>query len=171
LLINAGRIWPALMSFGSGKKIFNMATVAAVILSAWLVFSAVKVFPDYLSYFNELVGGSDSGWKYLDDSNVDWGQDLKRLKKFIVQNPDALVVYPWLPGNAALKYYGIEPDKNVVSANTLWWREPKGIYAVSGHLLIRAQRVARAAGDPAMNWLKLYTPVERIGQSFFIYKF
>jgi hypothetical protein len=35
--------------------------------------------PGYLSYFNVLAGGARGGWRYLLDSNLDWGQDLKRL--------------------------------------------------------------------------------------------
>ena len=35
--------------------------------------------PGYLSYFNLLAGGARGGWRYLLDSNLDWGQDLKRL--------------------------------------------------------------------------------------------
>lgn len=35
--------------------------------------------PGYLSYFNALAGGSSGGWRYLLDSNIDWGQDLARL--------------------------------------------------------------------------------------------
>jgi len=35
--------------------------------------------PGYLSYFDFLAGGSAGGWRYLLDSNIDWGQDLARL--------------------------------------------------------------------------------------------
>ena len=35
--------------------------------------------PGYLSYFNVLAGGARGGWRWLLDSNLDWGQDLKRL--------------------------------------------------------------------------------------------
>ncbi|HEX5042716.1 MAG TPA: glycosyltransferase family 39 protein [Candidatus Polarisedimenticolaceae bacterium] len=35
--------------------------------------------PGYLAYFNVLAGGARGGWRYLLDSNLDWGQDLKRL--------------------------------------------------------------------------------------------
>jgi len=186
LLINSGRIWaifarscgltmsnivsPQVIEF-FGKRFVRAGTISMIILSVWYVVSAVRIFPDYLSYFNELTGGSSNGWKYLDDSNIDWGQDLKRLKKFIVQNPDALVVYPWPPGNEALKYYGIAPEKNLFFIKKNWWAEPKGLYAISSYFLIRAQRIAAAKNDPAMDWLKLYQPSSRIGQSFFVYDF
>ncbi|HWP86132.1 MAG TPA: glycosyltransferase family 39 protein [Terriglobia bacterium] len=52
-------------------------------LLAWQAASVVRTHPSYLAYFNELVGGPDGGWRYVTDSNVDWGQDLKRLAAFV----------------------------------------------------------------------------------------
>src|SRR4029077_2189123 len=38
-----------------------------------------RIHPHELSYFNPLAGGPEGGRRYLSDSNVDWGLDLKRL--------------------------------------------------------------------------------------------
>jgi hypothetical protein len=57
--------------------------VALVLLLAWQVGGTLRIFPDYLAYFNEAVGGPSRGHKYLVDSNLDWGQDLKQLKSYI----------------------------------------------------------------------------------------
>ena len=35
--------------------------------------------PHFLAYFNTLAGGADQGYRYLADSNTDWGQTLKEL--------------------------------------------------------------------------------------------
>jgi 4-amino-4-deoxy-L-arabinose transferase-like glycosyltransferase len=37
--------------------------------------------PHHMSFFNVLAGGSEAGHRFFADSNVDWGQDLKRLAK------------------------------------------------------------------------------------------
>jgi hypothetical protein len=52
-----------------------------------------------------------------------------------------------------------------------WWREPKGRYAINTVLLIRMQLLSDQRHDTGLNWLSLYKPVDRIGQSFFIYEF
>jgi len=57
-----------------------------VILGAlflWQALSVVSVYPHFLAYFNELAGGPNNGYLYAVDSNLDWGQDLKRLTKWI----------------------------------------------------------------------------------------
>ena len=53
---------------------------AAVVLTASCFVSFALATPRYLSYFNVAAGGPRGGVRHLVDSNVDWGQDLRRLK-------------------------------------------------------------------------------------------
>ena len=41
--------------------------------------SAIQIHPYQLAYFNRFAGGPAAGSRYLDDSNIDWGQDLPSL--------------------------------------------------------------------------------------------
>ncbi len=60
------------------------ATRAAIAGLAFWIFSVpVLAYPSYLSYFNEAAGGPGEGYRYVTDSNYDWGQDLKRLATFV----------------------------------------------------------------------------------------
>jgi len=43
---------------------------------------SVRGGPDYLAYFNELAGGPAGGWRYLGDSNLDWGQNRSRAEEY-----------------------------------------------------------------------------------------
>jgi hypothetical protein len=52
-------------------------------LVCWYIFGVISVHPHYLAYFNELAGGSSNGYRYLSDSNVDHGQDIKRLGAYL----------------------------------------------------------------------------------------
>jgi hypothetical protein len=65
-----------------------VACVAAGAL-AWSVGSSLYYYPHSLSYFNELVGGPTGGHYHLDNSNIDWGQDLLYLKRWYDQHPEA----------------------------------------------------------------------------------
>jgi hypothetical protein len=58
------------------------ACVVAVLL-AWHVVSSARAYPDYLAYSNEFWGGPANTYKYLTDSNTDWGQQLKAVKKYL----------------------------------------------------------------------------------------
>ncbi len=62
--------------------------VGVVSATIWSVGSSLWVYPHSLSYFNEAVGGPHCGGKCLLDSNIDWGQDLLYLKRWISDHPN-----------------------------------------------------------------------------------
>jgi len=78
--------------------------VAALIGSCFV--SSVLAFPGYLSYFNVAAGGARGGAQHLVDSNVDWGQDLGRLKHWMESHgvPEIDLAYF---GTADPRAYGI----------------------------------------------------------------
>src|SRR5262249_38555706 len=45
--------------------------------------SALRSAPHQMAYFSEVIGGPDRGDRYLADTNIDWGQDLKGLKEYM----------------------------------------------------------------------------------------
>jgi hypothetical protein len=77
--------------------------------------SAALIAPHYLSYFNRMFGGPSEGYRYLADSNVDWGQDLPALRETLARvgakrpllsyfgsaPPEAYGVHatPWMAGS------------------------------------------------------------------------
>jgi 4-amino-4-deoxy-L-arabinose transferase-like glycosyltransferase len=61
------------------------SNVAAAVCAALLVFQAVsyaRSYPNEMAYANEAWGGPRHLYKYLGDSNVDWGQALYRVQDY-----------------------------------------------------------------------------------------
>ena len=58
-----------------------MAKALVVGLMAWQIVSGDLAHPDYLAYTNEI--SSSHPERFLADSDVDWGQDMKRLESFL----------------------------------------------------------------------------------------
>lgn len=54
---------------------------------AWNVGVLARIHPHELSYFNELIGGPANGRFHLIDSNLDWGQDLRGLIRWLAAHP------------------------------------------------------------------------------------
>ncbi len=81
-----------------------------LVLGFWYVASAMATFPNYLSYFNEFAGGPGRGHKLLLDSNLDWGQDLKRLRDWIDRAGVKKIQFAYFgfPSAAAPRHYGID---------------------------------------------------------------
>lgn len=68
--------------FNDFKKNIRLTAILGVLI-AWLILGTASVYPHFLTYFNEIIGGRKSGYKYVVDSNLDWGQGLPTLKKFL----------------------------------------------------------------------------------------
>ncbi len=79
----------------------------------WAIGSSIWVYPHSLSYFNELAGGPRSGHAHLIHSNIDWGQDLFYLKKWLNEHPEAtplqLVYYGRFDPRAADIRFSLPP--------------------------------------------------------------
>ncbi len=135
---------------------------------------ALWIHPHFLSYFNLLAGGPDNGWRYLVDSNSDWGQDLNGLKQWMEGND---VDEVWLSyfGEARPEYYGINykgldswpPRLMNPAARPYYPPNPApGIYAISATNL---QGVHFADHDQ-FAWFRTREPIAKIGYSIFLYE-
>jgi hypothetical protein len=82
---------------------------AVAALLAWLGAAMLWTHPHYLSYFNELAGGPRHGHAWLADSNIDWGQDLKRLAAFARDHPDERILLSYF-GSADPRRYGFRVE-------------------------------------------------------------
>ncbi|MFQ5900622.1 MAG: tetratricopeptide repeat protein [Thermodesulfobacteriota bacterium] len=51
--------------------------LVTTLLIGWYLMSSISIYPHYLAYFNEIIGGPGNGYKYLGASDLDWGQDVK----------------------------------------------------------------------------------------------
>jgi hypothetical protein len=58
---------------------------------ASIALSTVSYYPDYLAYFNEIVWDRRTAYRYLADSNLDWGQSETYLRDFLASHPQAIV--------------------------------------------------------------------------------
>ncbi|OHB77279.1 MAG: hypothetical protein A2W31_13165, partial [Planctomycetes bacterium RBG_16_64_10] len=74
----------------------------------WSVTSSLQVYPHSLSYFNELAGGPTGGHAHLIHSNIDWGQDLLYLKRWLDGHPEARPLRAAYFGTVHPHHLGIE---------------------------------------------------------------
>ncbi len=164
-------VYPFLFVF-AGKVMLprrrSWVRVALFLLFGWYGLSSLLVFPHYLAYFNELAGGPQNGYKYLSDSNVDWGQDLKRLKEFMMEKKIKGVILSYF-GEADPSYYGINYQW-ALSDGPLPYREfpvplDKKYLAIS----VKCLQGVSFPDHSVYRWLDDYRPYARVGPSIFIY--
>jgi hypothetical protein len=140
-----------------------------------LVFNAtstLRLVPHQLAYFNELIGGPAQGYRYLSDSNVDWGQDLKRVKAFM-DREGVPIVYLSYFGTAPPAYYGIR-YQFVPGSWPLTWPPPQDPVPVDlprKLLIISVVNLQEVYShdNRLFTWLQSRRPVARIGYSILVY--
>jgi hypothetical protein len=87
-------------------KLSAWALLAGILVAAHLA-SATSAYPDYFPYADELLGGKRDTYKYLTDSNNDWGQALYDTARWLKNRGirDCWIAYD---GAADLHYYGVQ---------------------------------------------------------------
>ena len=146
----------------------RLGQIALSLALGWYALAGMRQYPHYLAYFNELVGGSAQGYRYLSDSNIDWGQDLNLVADYQKRTGLPSINLSHF-GTSDPAHYGIrwqrlsdEDDAPTFAAAN----PPPGVYAISvTHLL------GSVLPEPdAFDWFRRHTPVETLGYSIFIYQ-
>jgi hypothetical protein len=85
----------ALLAAGLTQWRWKFRTPLIIAIVALTAIESLAVYPYYTAFFNLLVGGPKNGPKYLVDSNIDWGQDLRRLGEYAAAHgsPQVCVMY------------------------------------------------------------------------------
>ncbi len=144
----------------------------AAALVAWLAAVAAAILPLNLSYFNELAGGPTGGIRYLGDSNVDWGQDLKRLRRELERRNVKEIICAYM-GNTDPAFYGIRYQY----LPAMFFSSAPLDFVVGGGREIIAVSVNNLQGtlyaipglpDP-LAWLRSRKPAGRAGYSIYLY--
>lgn len=152
----------------------------------WIVSIPALAYPSYLSYFNESVGGHANGYKYVIDSNYDWGQDLKNLKKWVDQynecaaKPLQVCRLPYRPPTATaiekihLAYFGtLDPQYYFDSHFIIPWSDnfkpEPGWYAISAQYYQESTHKPFEPDQWNYRWLENYPMTSRAGDSIFIF--
>jgi 4-amino-4-deoxy-L-arabinose transferase-like glycosyltransferase len=120
--------------------------VVGLLLAAYVA-EALWIWPHYLAYFNQLVGGPRGGYRCLVDSSLDWGQDVPGLARWLDERglnglASPTPVYFSYFGNGSPTYYRIRAQRLPGYDDADLWKNPAmpvplrgGYYCVSASML------------------------------------
>lgn len=98
-ILLAGRVIAELQAHGRKSLLLAVPVLAAAELAT--------AYPHTLAFFNGFVGGPRNGKTLLVESNLDWGQDLKPLKRWMDSHGVRHINLGYF-GTADPAYYGIQ---------------------------------------------------------------
>lgn len=163
-------------------------TAGLILVTALYAITPIIIYPRYVPYINSAFGGSSQGYRYLTDSNIDWGQDLKRLIEWVEARPEIDKIAVDYFGGGLPKYYMCErryyPNGELIADSNgyncdasqyLEWHAQQGVppttyLAVSETYLMNDILMSTQRGDAGYNWLRGKEPVAKIGDSIYVYK-
>jgi hypothetical protein len=162
--------WPERWRAFAPKRLAVAAVAVTLLVALW-------IHPHYLSYFNLIAGGPANGYRVLIDSNVDWGQDLLRLRQWMADADVDEVKLGWF-GSADPAYYTIGhqplPGIGRDAFFRLWWNVPfdpaqpePGVYAISATSLWETP--LQPEEKRVYAWFRDREPSARVGYSILIY--
>jgi hypothetical protein len=104
--------------------------VVTGVLLGWFVVTSLAAWPSYLSFFSELTGSRRNADRLLIDSNLDWGQDLRRLRLWTDTNGIDFIRIDYFGGGDIAQTFGSRAER---------WTAPRpqplpsGWFALSRH--------------------------------------
>jgi Dolichyl-phosphate-mannose-protein mannosyltransferase len=155
----------------------HLAVALVVLLLSWTTVEALRSYPDYVPYLNQLASNHPHWW-YLSDSNVEWGDDARELATYLHARGETEVRGAISGGWGTLARYGIAyheifpkpgveiPETNYVAIGASFLNGSTNAVApdANGHSLTEEQRV---------NYLDVYRtmkPEAIIGNSIYLYR-
>jgi hypothetical protein len=198
LFISTGKLVPWVVGMQDRLRRLLAGVLVGASLAATIA-ASLAISPHYLAYFNAVSGGPARGSEHLIDSNLDWGQDLLGLKRWLAMHaPGERVglayfgqinpsIFEMRPGEAFDWFLPpplprtIDPRDPLPPRDRFGPRPTRlepGLYAVSASLVRglpwRVYDNARWAPHPALldafGYFRGLTPIERIGDSIFVYR-
>ena len=129
------------------------ARALAAVLVLWQFATLVTAYPDYLAWFNAFAGAHPE--RILVDSDLDWGQDLRRLSQELArrQIPEVYLAYR---GSADLTREHLPPYKPLAPNQQ-----------VTGWIVL--DMLSLKESNHGYDWLLNYQPLQRIGKSIDLY--
>jgi hypothetical protein len=159
--------WPIQRALGHRR-----GRIVLAVLGGWLLAATVSIWPHELAYFNEVAGGPKNGARWLVDSNLDWGQGLTFLKKWMDDHG---------VGQINLCYFGtVDPASYGIGyvrlrGGSAFSAQPVLPPKLPGLVAISATNLAGVWQDASdreyyRRLLRGLRPIAKVGYSIFIYE-
>ena len=87
LFVLLGRLW-----LDAREASSRVLKAAVPVCAAWMVISSLSFYPHFLSYTTEIVADRKMIYRYMADSNVDWGQNAYYVHDFMQRHAGENIV-------------------------------------------------------------------------------
>jgi hypothetical protein len=155
----------------------HLAIALVVVAFGWMSAEALRTYPDYIPYMNQLATGHPHWW-YLSDSNVEWGDDGRALAEYLHAHGESEVVGALSGGWGSLEQYGIAyhemfPRPGVVIPETHYVAIGASFLNGSTVYVVADENGKTISDEQRVNYLAAYRtrqPEAVLGNSIYVYR-
>jgi hypothetical protein len=144
--------------------------LALAFLLVWQSVAVLSAAPNTIAYFTPLLGGPAQAWRYLADSNTDWGQADKALRAF---QEERQVVFSFRGRHdpIGVAEYGVEYEPLALVYPPVIPETQPWLYPQPGHYVLSANTLSGFV-DYSDNyaWFRYHPPDAVIAGAFFYYQ-
>ncbi|MEE8390498.1 MAG: glycosyltransferase family 39 protein, partial [Anaerolineae bacterium] len=149
---------------------FHASRITITVLLLWQIIGTLRVWPFHLTFFNEIAGGPQNGYRYLADSNVDWGQGSKALRDYLKDKAWPDVRWSSFTFFIRPELYGIQatplpPLADAPAVLPTRFNPAPGTYVISASTLRGLQLIDREM----YNWFWHREPDDVIANAMLVY--
>jgi Dolichyl-phosphate-mannose-protein mannosyltransferase len=152
--VGAQELW------SSGR--FSRAVLVGLLV--WMVLSSTLSHPDYLAYFNELGGSHPE--KILVDSDLDWGQDTKRLAHRLQELGVKEIAFDPFQGGYVGDLLARHEFPSLKPLNRL---EPAPGWNAASITMLKLWRLGQRDHPNIQIWTDRIPPTERVGKGILLW--
>ena len=164
-------IYPFLLVLASRLATFRPPPLVAVLMAiaiAWNAANVIRLAPHFLAAGNAIAGGPIGLARCLSDSNVDWGQALGELKRYMDRERVPALYLSYF-GTARPSDYGIRyqyiPSFSGEDPGQVLSPSDKPILAIS----VTNLHGVYLADHDLYGWLRAKTPIATVGYAIYVY--
>jgi len=164
LIAAEGSVW-----LWNGGPVFltrSFCRTLVLLLFLWQAVSIVLSYPRMISYFNEFIP-PDKKIQYLADSNLDWGQDQKRLAELARQRGWTNVHLAY-SGGIDPQYYGL--NWTPWTEADLAGPQPGTVYIINASFLQLGPLAYPSVKPIAESWITGMKPTGQVGDSWYYFE-
>jgi hypothetical protein len=161
---------PSRITHHASRIMPHPSRLIVLALLLWQAFGALRVWPFHLTFFNEIAGGSRNGYRYMTDSNVDWGQGLKALRNYLEAHswPDVRLssfVFFVRPEQYGIQATPLPPLPDAPAVLPTRFDPAPGTYVISASTL----RGLQLADHEMYNWFWHREPDDVVANAMLVY--
>lgn len=155
----------------------HLAIALVLLLLSWTTVEALRAYPHYVPYMNQLAS-THPHWWYLSDSNVEWGDDARELAEYLQARGETEVRGAVSGAWGSLAQYGIAyheifPKPGRVKKETRYVAIGASFLNGSTNAVSTDENGQQVSEEQRINYLAEYrtrTPEAIIGNSIYVYR-